>query len=103
MPCKSRVPQWVRRNRPVLPGDAPLIRTETLRSHDRRAPAPRTPPYHTDRVAAIPAATTHPRKSESSVQAIVEESQLSDSSATQRINSSIYCFTLEKLWPALSQ
>src|SRR6202035_185645 len=44
------------------------------------------------------------RKSETSVQAIVEESQLTDEQRDlNEINSSIYCFTLEKLWPALAQ
>ena len=44
------------------------------------------------------------RKSETTVQAIVEESQLIDEQRElNEINSSIYCFTLEKLWPALAQ
>jgi bifunctional UDP-N-acetylglucosamine pyrophosphorylase/glucosamine-1-phosphate N-acetyltransferase len=38
------------------------------------------------------------------VQAIVEESQLTDEQRElNEINSSIYCFTLAKLWPALAQ
>ena len=89
----------------VLPGDAPLIRTETLRSMiaaHRSANAAAT---------VLSAVVSDPsgygrilRKSETAVQAIVEESQLT---AEQRdlneINSSIYCFTLEKLWPTLAQ
>ncbi len=44
------------------------------------------------------------RKSETAVQVIVEESQLTDETRDlNEINSSIYCFTLEKLWPALAQ
>jgi bifunctional UDP-N-acetylglucosamine pyrophosphorylase/glucosamine-1-phosphate N-acetyltransferase len=44
------------------------------------------------------------RKSETAVQAIVEESQLTEEQRElNEINSSIYCFTLEKLWPALAQ
>jgi bifunctional UDP-N-acetylglucosamine pyrophosphorylase/glucosamine-1-phosphate N-acetyltransferase len=44
------------------------------------------------------------RKSETAVQAIVEESQLTDEQRElNEINSSIYCFTLAKLWPALAQ
>src|SRR2546430_16679780 len=40
----------------------------------------------------------------SAVCAIVEESQLSDEQREiNEINSAIYCFTLEKLWPALAQ
>jgi bifunctional UDP-N-acetylglucosamine pyrophosphorylase/glucosamine-1-phosphate N-acetyltransferase len=44
------------------------------------------------------------RKSESTVSAIIEESQLTDEQRDiNEINSAIYCFTLEKLWPALAQ
>jgi bifunctional UDP-N-acetylglucosamine pyrophosphorylase/glucosamine-1-phosphate N-acetyltransferase len=44
------------------------------------------------------------RKSESLVSAIVEESQLTgEQREINEINSAIYCFTLEKLWPALAQ
>src|SRR6266403_42464 len=89
----------------VLPGDAPLIRTETLRSMlaaHRAANAA---------VTILTAVVSDPsgygrilRKSETSVQAIVEESQLTDEQRDiNEINSSIYCFTLEKLWPALLQ
>lgn len=89
----------------VLPGDAPLIRTETIRAllaAHRAAHAAAT---------ILTAVVSDPtgygrvvRKSETAVGAIVEESQLT---AGQRdvneINSSIYCFTLGKLWPALAQ
>jgi bifunctional UDP-N-acetylglucosamine pyrophosphorylase / glucosamine-1-phosphate N-acetyltransferase len=89
----------------VLPGDAPLIRTETLRSMiaaHRVANAA---------VTILTAVVSDPsgygrilRKSETSVQAIVEESQLTDEQRDiNEINSSIYCFTMEKLWPALAQ
>jgi bifunctional UDP-N-acetylglucosamine pyrophosphorylase/glucosamine-1-phosphate N-acetyltransferase len=89
----------------VLPGDAPLIRTETLRAMlavHRAANAAAT---------ILSAVVSDPsgygrilRKSETSVQAIVEESQLTDEQRDlNEINSSIYCFTLEKLWPALAQ
>jgi bifunctional UDP-N-acetylglucosamine pyrophosphorylase/glucosamine-1-phosphate N-acetyltransferase len=44
------------------------------------------------------------RKSETLVSAIVEESQLTEEQREiNEINSAIYCFTLEKLWPALAQ
>jgi bifunctional UDP-N-acetylglucosamine pyrophosphorylase/glucosamine-1-phosphate N-acetyltransferase len=44
------------------------------------------------------------RKSETLVSAIVEESQLTEEQREiNEINSAIYCFTLEKLWPALGQ
>jgi bifunctional UDP-N-acetylglucosamine pyrophosphorylase / glucosamine-1-phosphate N-acetyltransferase len=89
----------------VLPGDAPLIRTETLRSMiaaHRVANAA---------VTILTAVVSDPsgygrilRKSETSVQAIVEESQLTDEQRDiNEINSSIYCFTMDKLWPALAQ
>src|SRR6266446_5865835 len=89
----------------VLPGDAPLIRTETLRSMlaaHRAANAA---------VTILTAVVIDPsgygrilRKSETSAQAIVEESQLTDEQRDiNEINSSIYCFNLEKLWPALLQ
>src|ERR1700747_1865306 len=89
----------------VMPGDAPLGRTETLRalvSAHRNGNAAAT---------ILSAVVSDPtgygrvvRKSESQVGAIVEESQLSDEQREiNEINSSIYCFTLEKLWPALAQ
>jgi bifunctional UDP-N-acetylglucosamine pyrophosphorylase/glucosamine-1-phosphate N-acetyltransferase len=89
----------------VLPGDAPLIRTETLRSMIAAHRAANAA------VTILTAVVTDPsgygrilRKSETSAQAIVEESQLTDEQRDiNEINSSIYCFTLEKLWPALAQ
>src|SRR5712672_45688 len=89
----------------VLPGDAPLIRTETLRSMIATHRAANAA------VTILTAVVSDPsgygrilRKSESSVQAIVEESQLADEQRDiNEINSSIYCFILEKLWPALGQ
>jgi bifunctional UDP-N-acetylglucosamine pyrophosphorylase/glucosamine-1-phosphate N-acetyltransferase len=89
----------------VLPGDAPLIRTETLRSMIAAHRAANAA------VTILTAVVSDPsgygrilRKSETSVQAIVEESQLADEQRDiNEINSSIYCFTLEKLWPALGQ
>lgn len=89
----------------VLPGDAPLIRTETLKAL-----------YNTHRDAnaaatILTAVLADPsgygrilRKSETTVSAIVEESQLTEQQRDiNEINSSIYCFTLEKLWPTLAQ
>jgi bifunctional UDP-N-acetylglucosamine pyrophosphorylase / glucosamine-1-phosphate N-acetyltransferase len=89
----------------VLPGDAPLIRTETLKAMvaaHRRINAAAT---------VLTAVVTDPagygrvlRKGESAVQAIVEESQLTEHQREiNEINSSIYCFALGKLWPALAQ
>src|SRR5882724_12711340 len=89
----------------VLPGDAPLIRTETLRSMIAAHRAANAA------VTILTAVVSDPsgygrilRKSESSVQAIVEESRLTDEQRDiNEINSSIYCFSLDKLWPALAQ
>ncbi|HWZ99761.1 MAG TPA: bifunctional UDP-N-acetylglucosamine diphosphorylase/glucosamine-1-phosphate N-acetyltransferase GlmU [Candidatus Dormibacteraeota bacterium] len=88
----------------VLPGDAPLVRTETLKSliaTHRSGSAAAT---------ILSAVVSDPsgygrllRKSENSVAAIVEDSQLtSDQREINEINSSIYCFSVDKLWPALT-
>ncbi|HME12964.1 MAG TPA: bifunctional UDP-N-acetylglucosamine diphosphorylase/glucosamine-1-phosphate N-acetyltransferase GlmU [Candidatus Acidoferrum sp.] len=89
----------------VLPGDAPLIRTTTLQAllaAHRSANASAT---ILTAVLADPSGYGRIlRKSGSSVAAIVEESQLRDDQREiNEINSSIYCFTLQKLWPALAQ
>jgi bifunctional UDP-N-acetylglucosamine pyrophosphorylase / glucosamine-1-phosphate N-acetyltransferase len=87
----------------VLPGDAPLVRTETLKALIAT--------HRTGNAAAtiLTAVLADPsgygrivRKSGANVSAIVEESQLTEEQRElNEINSSIYCFTLEKLWPAL--
>ena len=89
----------------VLPGDAPLVRTETLKALIAA--------HHSGNAAAtiLSAVLADPsgygrvvRKTETAVSAIVEESQLTDEQREiNEINSAIYCFTLEKLWPALAQ
>jgi bifunctional UDP-N-acetylglucosamine pyrophosphorylase/glucosamine-1-phosphate N-acetyltransferase len=89
----------------VLPGDAPLVRAETLKALIAA--------HHNGNAAAtiLSAVLADPsgygrvvRKSETAVSAIVEESQLTDEQREiNEINSAIYCFTLEKLWPALAQ
>jgi bifunctional UDP-N-acetylglucosamine pyrophosphorylase/glucosamine-1-phosphate N-acetyltransferase len=89
----------------VLPGDAPLVRTETLKAllaTHRNGNAAATV---LSAVVADPAGYGRVlRKSETAVSAIVEESQLTDEQREiNEINSAIYCFTLEKLWPALAQ
>ncbi|MGH9793775.1 MAG: bifunctional UDP-N-acetylglucosamine diphosphorylase/glucosamine-1-phosphate N-acetyltransferase GlmU [Candidatus Acidiferrales bacterium] len=89
----------------VLPGDAPLIRTETIASLVRA---------HTSGNAAVTilsALLDDPsgygrivRTPDGTVAAIVEEKALrADQRAIREINSSIYCFTLEKLWPVMSE
>jgi bifunctional UDP-N-acetylglucosamine pyrophosphorylase / glucosamine-1-phosphate N-acetyltransferase len=89
----------------VLPGDAPLVRTETLKvlvAAHRNGNAAAT---ILSAVLADPSGYGRVvRKTETAVSAIVEESQLTDEQREiNEINSAIYCFTLEKLWPALSQ
>jgi bifunctional UDP-N-acetylglucosamine pyrophosphorylase / glucosamine-1-phosphate N-acetyltransferase len=89
----------------VLPGDAPLVRPETLKAllvTHRAADAAAT---------VLTAVVSTPtgygrilRKSDTAISAIMEESQLrGDQEEINEINSAIYCFTLQKLWPALAK
>jgi bifunctional UDP-N-acetylglucosamine pyrophosphorylase/glucosamine-1-phosphate N-acetyltransferase len=89
----------------IMPGDAPLVRTETLRAMVQAHRAGRAAATILTAVVADPSGYGRVvRRSETQVGAIVEESQLSDDQREiNEINSSIYCFTLEKLWPALAQ
>jgi bifunctional UDP-N-acetylglucosamine pyrophosphorylase/glucosamine-1-phosphate N-acetyltransferase len=89
----------------VLPGDAPLVGAETLKAliaTHRNGNAAAT---ILSAVVADPSGYGRiVRKSETAVSAIVEESQLTDEQREiNEINSAIYCFTLENLWPALAQ
>ena len=89
----------------VLPGDAPLVRTDTLRAlitTHRNGHAAAT---ILSAVVADPSGYGRiVRKSETAVSAIIEESQLTDEQRDiNEINSAIYCFTIESLWPALAQ
>jgi bifunctional UDP-N-acetylglucosamine pyrophosphorylase / glucosamine-1-phosphate N-acetyltransferase len=87
----------------VLPGDAPLLRTETL--------AAMLDTHRRGEAAAIilSAELADPsgygrivRDSEGRVQAIVEDkSATAEQLSIREVNSSIYSFTLEKLWPCL--
>jgi bifunctional UDP-N-acetylglucosamine pyrophosphorylase / glucosamine-1-phosphate N-acetyltransferase len=88
----------------VIPGDAPLLRAETLAAlidTHRRGEAAAT---------ILTAEITDPsgygrivRDSEGRVQAIVEDKAATpEQREIREINSSIYCFTLEKLWPCLN-
>jgi len=88
----------------LLPGDAPLIRTETiaaLAQAHRESGASAT---------ILSAEIENPsgygrivRQDDGSVAAIVEDSALSvEQRPIREINSSIYCFTLAKLWPCLA-
>jgi bifunctional UDP-N-acetylglucosamine pyrophosphorylase / glucosamine-1-phosphate N-acetyltransferase len=88
----------------VLPGDAPLLQTQTLAAlldTHRRGEAAATllsaeldDPTDYGRVL---------RDSEGRVQGIAEENAATpEQRAIREVNSSIYSFTLEKLWPALN-
>ena len=89
----------------VLPGDAPLIRTETLAALAKA--------HHSSRAAAtiLTAKLEDPtgygrivRNKNGSVAKIVEEKSANrEQRAIHEINSSIYCFTLDKLWPCLTK
>ena len=88
----------------VVPGDAPLLRTETLAAlidTHRRGEAVAT--ILTAEIADPAGYGRIVRDSEGRVQAIVEDSKLAPHQrAINEVNSSIYCFTLAKLWPCLA-
>jgi len=88
----------------VVPGDAPLLRAETLAAlldTHRRGEAAAT--ILTAELAVPADYGRIVRDSEGRVQAIVEEkSATPEQLAIHEVNSSIYCFTLEKLWPCLA-
>lgn len=89
----------------VLPGDAPLVRAETLREMIATHRSGNAAATILSAVVANPSGYGRIlRKSENSVAAIVEESQLTaEQREINEINSSIYCFSADKLWPALAQ
>jgi bifunctional UDP-N-acetylglucosamine pyrophosphorylase/glucosamine-1-phosphate N-acetyltransferase len=88
----------------VLPGDAPLLRTETLAAlidTHRRGEAAAT--ILSAELADPGAYGRIVRDAEGRVVAIVESSALTaEQRAIREVNSAIYCFTLEKLWPCLA-
>lgn len=89
----------------VVPGDAPLVQAETLaglwRAHRVGNAA----------VTMLTALLENPtgygrvvRKHDGTVAAIVEDKSLTEEQrAIREINSSIYCFTLGKLWPVMQE
>jgi bifunctional UDP-N-acetylglucosamine pyrophosphorylase/glucosamine-1-phosphate N-acetyltransferase len=89
----------------VLPGDAPLVHSETLKALVAAHRAGNAAATILTGVLADPSGYGRIlRKSETAVRAIVEESQLTEEQRElNEINSAIYCFTLEKLWPALAR
>jgi bifunctional UDP-N-acetylglucosamine pyrophosphorylase/glucosamine-1-phosphate N-acetyltransferase len=89
----------------VLPGDAPLIRPETLKALLATHRSGNAAATVLSAVLADPTGYGRVvRKSETQVGAIVEDSQLTaEQRELNEINSSIYCFSLAKLWPALAK
>ncbi|HEX3375882.1 MAG TPA: bifunctional UDP-N-acetylglucosamine diphosphorylase/glucosamine-1-phosphate N-acetyltransferase GlmU [Candidatus Acidoferrales bacterium] len=88
----------------ILPGDAPLIRTETIaalaRSHRESGAAATILSAEIENPSGYGRIVRH---EDGSVLAIVEDSALSpEQRPIREINSSMYCFTLAKLWPCLS-
>jgi len=89
----------------VLPGDAPLVRTATLQALIKKHKNSNAAATILTAVLADPAGYGRIlRKSGDAVAAIVEESRLSqEQQEINEINSSIYCFTAGKFWPALAK
>jgi bifunctional UDP-N-acetylglucosamine pyrophosphorylase / glucosamine-1-phosphate N-acetyltransferase len=88
----------------ILPGDAPLIRTETLaalaKNHQEAGAAATILSAEIENPAGYGRIL---RQDDGSVAAIVEDSALTpEQRSIREINSSVYCFTLEKLWPCLN-
>jgi bifunctional UDP-N-acetylglucosamine pyrophosphorylase / glucosamine-1-phosphate N-acetyltransferase len=89
----------------VLPGDAPLVKTETLKALIEKHKRGQAAATILTAVLADPSGYGRIlRKGGDRVSAIVEESALTaEQRELNEINSSIYCFTTAKLWPALAQ
>src|SRR4029077_13610057 len=88
----------------VVPGDTPLLRAATLvallDAHRRGEAAATILTAELDDPSGYGRIV---RDAEGRVQAIVEESAATpEQRAIREVNSSIYCFTIEKLWPCLN-
>ena len=88
----------------VVPGDTPLLRAATLAAlldaHRRGEAAATILTAELDDPSGYGRIV---RDAEGRVQAIVEESAATpEQRAIREVNSSIYCFTIEKLWPCLN-
>jgi bifunctional UDP-N-acetylglucosamine pyrophosphorylase/glucosamine-1-phosphate N-acetyltransferase len=88
----------------IVPGDAPLLQPQTLAAlldTHRRGESAAT--ILTAELANPAGYGRIVRDAEGRVQAIVEDkSATPEQREIREVNSSIYCFTLEKLWPALA-
>ena len=89
----------------VVPGDAPLLRAETLDALARAHTASGAAATILSAMLQDPAGYGRIlRKQDGSVAAIVEEKAATPEQRTIReVNSSTYAFTLEKLWPCLEE
>jgi len=89
----------------VLPGDAPLVRAETLAELARLHRQSNAAATILSAEVAQPAGYGRiVRREDGTVEAIVEDAALTDEQrAINEINSSIYAFTLDKLWPCLAR
>ncbi len=89
----------------VLPGDAPLIRTETIQHLIVTHRAGRAAATILSADLAEPAGYGRIlRRADGSVGAIVEDKALqAGQRGIREVNSSIYCFSLDKLWPCLEK
>ncbi|MBI1749710.1 MAG: bifunctional UDP-N-acetylglucosamine diphosphorylase/glucosamine-1-phosphate N-acetyltransferase GlmU [Acidobacteria bacterium] len=89
----------------VVPGDAPLIRTETLQALMRAHIKGEAAATILSAMLGDPAGYGRiVRRADGRVRAIVEEKALGDEQrGINEVNSSIYCFTLAKLWPCLAK
>jgi bifunctional UDP-N-acetylglucosamine pyrophosphorylase/glucosamine-1-phosphate N-acetyltransferase len=89
----------------VVPGDAPLIRTETLQGLMRAHISGNAAATVLTAMLADPTGYGRiVRKHDGSVAGIVEEKALApEQREIREVNSSIYCFTVGKLWPCLKK
>jgi len=89
----------------VIPGDAPLVRTETLANLLRAHRAGNAAATILTAVLANPTGYGRIlRRGDGRVAAIVEEKSTDEETRQiNEVNSSLYCFTLEKLWPCLTK
>lgn len=89
----------------LLYGDAPLVRTQTLRALLAKHKSGNAAATILTAVLADPSGYGRIlRKGADTVAAIIEESQLApEQRELNEINSGIYCFTTAKLWPAMAQ
>jgi bifunctional UDP-N-acetylglucosamine pyrophosphorylase/glucosamine-1-phosphate N-acetyltransferase len=89
----------------VLPGDAPLVRGDTLAELARLHRQSNAAATILSAEVARPAGYGRiVRREDGTVEAIVEDAALTDEQrGINEINSSIYAFTLDKLWPCLAR